>query len=173
MSSLSASLISVESYDTDEEGVYIDRDVYYQHDKCSEVAETVKAGDDYKPTKQIGKFFLEFYLNFQLINLCPEYTPQKEQCQQESARLPDVSPLGLDTKGDNEYRPKPSNHDTKKLYDFDSDSSSAWLSLPIKSSLIAHTGHSMDNMTVSSEESVKPATHTSTRRRRLRNLVGL
>lgn len=64
LNSLTASLISIESFDTDEEGVYIDRNEYYQEDKCSEAAETDKAGDNNKPTKQIGKFFLYSNLKF-------------------------------------------------------------------------------------------------------------
>ncbi len=177
-SCLTKSMISIESFDPQEEGEHYDRNTYYQQEMESEAAETVKAdGRRQKSPKQIGRCFFSPMI-FAVLSFLPnpansyaEYHGQKDQSQHGSVRRRAASPLKLCMKGQNGHCESPK-HSAKSLYGTESDQSSDLLPSPPGSSVVVHTGHSIDTLETYPEEDVQPVTR-STRRRRLRNLMGL
>ncbi|KAK7757772.1 oligosaccharyl transferase stt3 subunit [Diatrype stigma] len=148
---LTESTLSIDSYATDAE-VHNTGEPLFQQDDCSEAAETVRE-DDIQPPKQI------------------EYSDQKEQDQGEPDRLRNNSPLRLCTKSHNDRPSETPNHDMTSLYDSGSGRSSLSPS-PIGSSVIAHTGKSIDDLEETSDERVKPKIKASARQRIL-SFMGL
>ncbi|RYP54888.1 hypothetical protein DL768_000452 [Monosporascus sp. mg162] len=139
-------LAAAESCDSEEEGD--DSNVCYRQEKDSEAGDTVK--DDDKPMKQI------------------EYLDQKDQGRHASSRSRSGSPSRIAVEPRNGRFVSPT-HDTK-MYNSDSGNSNHspdFVPSPATSSVIVHTGHSADDLTMNQDERVNSPVK-STRRRILR-----